>query len=392
MDLFGNKARAAAARERKAKAGNAKTKTSGKAKAKQEPVLVADGSEVIDRDQEQFDLDVPEKCGIKITITILKCTTVDGFVDWYAGYWIAGQGVSSDSDLGISPRYPTRRDAYDDILLSIFYALQEEWVVIRGDKKSAAVKTAMDYVGNLKDAEVEKNKAVESNSTSSVVLPAMKIGELSAAESKKLEKHEGVIEKNLKSFFDVGVALAAINEGRLYRETHATFEAYCGERWDFGRQYAYRLIDAASVVKNLSPNGDVKHQKLLPATESQARALSKIKEPEKQAEVWEEILDAAPKGKDGPRVTAKFIEEKVAESIGEPLPRKQKEDHGVADKAKAEKKASGGVDALGGDSLEDDLAHIEWQIGIIANDWTTSYQRKQICDLLRKLAKKYSAK
>ena len=50
----------------------------------------------------------------------------------------------------------------------------------------------------------------------------------------------------------------------------ATFEEYCKERWGMNRAHAYRLIDAAEVVNNLSPIGDI------PVNESQARPLTQL--------------------------------------------------------------------------------------------------------------------
>ena len=48
-------------------------------------------------------------------------------------------------------------------------------------------------------------------------------------------------------------------------------DAYCRERWDMGRNYANRQIAAAQVIENLVPIGTI-----LPATESQARPLTKL--------------------------------------------------------------------------------------------------------------------
>jgi len=55
----------------------------------------------------------------------------------------------------------------------------------------------------------------------------------------------------------------------------SSFEHYCRERWQFARAQAYRLIDSAKVIENLSPIGDK------PATESQVRPLTKL-EPEQR--------------------------------------------------------------------------------------------------------------
>ena len=44
-------------------------------------------------------------------------------------------------------------------------------------------------------------------------------------------------------------ALATIRDDRLYREQHATFQAYVEERWHISRSTAHEWIDAASTVR-----------------------------------------------------------------------------------------------------------------------------------------------
>lgn len=65
------------------------------------------------------------------------------------------------------------------------------------------------------------------------------------------------------------------------RQSHPTFEAYCKGKWGFERRQAYRLMDAAQVVENVS-----NWTQTIPATESQARPLTRL-EPEVQQAVWE---------------------------------------------------------------------------------------------------------
>ena len=67
----------------------------------------------------------------------------------------------------------------------------------------------------------------------------------------QLETYEQVIERGLSTFVDVGNALTAIRENRLYRSTHSTFEAYCQERWGFNRTRAHHLIDAAEAANKM---------------------------------------------------------------------------------------------------------------------------------------------
>lgn len=127
------------------------------------------------------------------------------------------------------------------------------------------------------------------------------MNELLLSEKNELCQHEAVIEQGLKTFVDVGNALLAIRDKRLYRQDFGTFEEYCQQRWGMERAHAYRLIDSAKVVNTLSPIGDI-----LPATESQARPLAKL-EPELQAVVWQKAVETAPNGK----VTAAHVEATV---------------------------------------------------------------------------------
>ena len=91
---------------------------------------------------------------------------------------------------------------------------------------------------------------------------------LPAADAAELAQHEAVIERGLQTFYEVGTALLAIRDKRLYRADYSTFEDYCRERWQMGRNYVNKLITAAEVVTNLGTNVPI-----LPTTESQAREL-----------------------------------------------------------------------------------------------------------------------
>ncbi len=99
----------------------------------------------------------------------------------------------------------------------------------------------------------------------------------------------------------VANALLEIRDSRLYRQQFPTFEAYCRERWNLSRPQAYRLIDAATVVSNVS-----NLETLVPATESQARPLTRL-EPEVQREVWQAVVTSTP----ADQITARVVEEKA---------------------------------------------------------------------------------
>ncbi len=138
---------------------------------------------------------------------------------------------------------------------------------------------------------------------------------LTTADANALKLYETIIEKGMKTFVEVGSALAFIRDGRLYRENHATFEEYLDKRWKLTRSRAYQLINAAAVIsnlstivdtgsaENLSPIGDI------PTSESVARPLAAL-EPDEQREAWTEAVATAPRASDGtPRVTAAHVRE-----------------------------------------------------------------------------------
>lgn len=57
----------------------------------------------------------------------------------------------------------------------------------------------------------------------------------------------------------------------LYRERgYGTFEEYCQQRWGWSRDYGYKLIRSAEVIRAI---GSVDNCLQLPSTESQAREL-----------------------------------------------------------------------------------------------------------------------
>ncbi len=138
---------------------------------------------------------------------------------------------------------------------------------------------------------------------------------LSEIELSELRENELIIKKGLKTFSAVGNALLIIRDGKLYRESHKTFEDYCGERWGIKQSRAYQLMDSAKVTDNLKTSTIVE----LPATESQARPLAKLPA-DKQAEVWESVTEKAKR--EERKVTAKDVEMAVSAEIN---PEKEKQ-------------------------------------------------------------------
>jgi len=110
-----------------------------------------------------------------------------------------------------------------------------------------------------------------------------------------LERLEGIITRNLQSFYEVGRALMEIRDKQLYEKVRgiATFETYCKERWDFKRTYAFYMIESAKVIDNVHLG---EQNTPAPTTERQARALASLPA-EKQAPAWQRAVATAPEGK-----------------------------------------------------------------------------------------------
>lgn len=110
------------------------------------------------------------------------------------------------------------------------------------------------------------------------------------------DRNELAIERGLKTFYDVGMALLDERDNRLYRESYGTFEDYCEQRWNLSRRRAYQLLDAANIVE------DVKNFSHPPERESHAAELVGL-EPNDARTAWEVALDTEPDG----GMTAKHI-------------------------------------------------------------------------------------
>lgn len=108
---------------------------------------------------------------------------------------------------------------------------------------------------------------------------------LNKDELNELERCEVVIKQGLQTFVEVGQALLTIRDKKLYRSSFRTFEEYCDVKWEIGRIYAFRLINAAEVISNLLPMGNI-----LPQNERQTRPLETL-EPEIQQQAWAAVVE-----------------------------------------------------------------------------------------------------
>jgi phage N-6-adenine-methyltransferase len=133
---------------------------------------------------------------------------------------------------------------------------------------------------------------------------------LLADEVALLSAHEAQIERGLQTFYEVGAALLAIRDQRLYREGYSTFEAYCRDRWGMSKPRVYQMIEAAGIVDDLKKSTIVD----LPINEAQARPLAAVA-PDERPAVWREAVETAPNG----RVTAAHVQS-VVDARREPEP------------------------------------------------------------------------
>lgn len=148
----------------------------------------------------------------------------------------------------------------------------------------------------------------------------MLVKPLSEAERAIFNRREKEIFDDLRAFYRVGLALMEIRDRELYREESATFEGYCKKIFDFGKSHAYRMIDAAQVVENISETSPIGGQNqngpiidLVPVNERQVRPLVRL-QPDQQREVWQAVVKNA-----GPRrkVTAGLVNSVVKKYMGE---------------------------------------------------------------------------
>lgn len=97
---------------------------------------------------------------------------------------------------------------------------------------------------------------------------------LTDEEAASLKSFEKIVEKNLANYqqagFLIGGALQGINQGKLYRATHKTFEAYVADRFGLSRPHAYSVMTAAVTFAALTENIEVDVKQLPSITAAEA--------------------------------------------------------------------------------------------------------------------------
>lgn len=121
-----------------------------------------------------------------------------------------------------------------------------------------------------------------------------------------LIKLEAVIDAGQQNFYAIGRALREIRDGRLYQKAgFSLFETYTKKRWELSKSQAYRLIEASSVIDNLSPIGEE-----TPKREAHVRPLIQL-DAATQRKVWWSFLNS------GLAHTARNISKFVKKHTGE---------------------------------------------------------------------------
>lgn len=103
------------------------------------------------------------------------------------------------------------------------------------------------------------------------------------------ERLEKIVERDRHAFERCGIALAEIQDRKLYRKDYDSFEVYCLKRWGWTRGRSYQLITAAKVMKDLPPE----LAETVP-TERVARELEKLTFKER-VKLLRELLKASKK-------------------------------------------------------------------------------------------------
>lgn len=156
----------------------------------------------------------------------------------------------------------------------------------------------------------KRRKSAASNNE----LTILPIDPLTVSEESDRNSLERKVER---AFYEAGMALMELRDRRLYRSTHATFEEYCQDRFDYTRRRPYQLIEAAQIYDNLSEKC-VKFLHILPTKEGQVQPLSQL-ERESQPLAWETAVEEAG-GKVPTGRIVKEVVQRIKDETSAPVP------------------------------------------------------------------------
>jgi len=132
-----------------------------------------------------------------------------------------------------------------------------------------------------------------------------------------LDGFEEIIESGFGSFVEVGKALKAIEDQKLYKTSpDLDFPGYCKTKWRMSKQYAYRLIHAAEFVGKLKSVDEKNAIKVFPINESQVRPIVEKLDRRQWVSAWRQVLAEVGDG----IITAAKVAEVVRKKLGQPAP------------------------------------------------------------------------
>lgn len=142
----------------------------------------------------------------------------------------------------------------------------------------------------------------------------------------KLKKLEARIETNIKkAWYENGLCLMEIQQDKLYKKDHDTFEDYIKEKWGFSRIHGHHLISGAKTFQLLeheikanfsNEKGKIvnKIEPILPSSEWQIRPLLSLGTDAERVHVWDTIVGF------GEKITAKVVKREVEAFQENPTP------------------------------------------------------------------------
>ena len=156
----------------------------------------------------------------------------------------------------------------------------------------------------------KRRKSASSKSSELAVLPIAPLTTEEEGDRLHLER------KVERAFYEAGMALMELRDRRLYRSTHATFEDYCRERFNYTRRRPYQMIEAALIYDNLIEKcAKILH--ILPTKEGQVQPLSQL-ELDDQPEAWISAVEEAG-GKVPPGRIVKEVVQRIKDKERSPI-------------------------------------------------------------------------
>ena len=159
------------------------------------------------------------------------------------------------------------------------------------------------------------SSVAKKNSASTALVPSQEAYEMAmpftSAERKTRDRLAKQVRAGLDSvregFVSVGDGLGLILSGKLYRETHPSFEAFTEAEFGIQRAHAHRLVNAAARFRSIAPVAEKKGLPV-PQNEAQLRPLAKL-DAKEAVEVW--TLAAKRATKEKTPLTAELVAKEV---------------------------------------------------------------------------------